>query len=159
MQFYKLKGITIVPCNGIFLTVLQLKMKLLKKIIEVIDILKQEQKEKIIECRKGGIQYKEIASRLRISVDQIKYLYRGTKSTSKEKPKSLENCLNCDMPLQHSVTGRKRKFCCAKCRDRYKYLHRDKEYAHICFVCGITFCSTKDDSRFCSRKCVANYYH
>ena len=103
--------------------------------------------------------YKEIASRLNVTVDQVKYLFRGEKRTKKKKTEAIENCLNCNRPIEQNETGRKRKYCSDKCRDSYKYKHRAMPYVYYCTECGERYMSSTRYRGFCSKSFSAKHNH
>lgn len=127
----------------------------------------EEQKQEAERLRRLGWGYRTIATALNVTRDQVRCYcrkiglddYRHGKIT--EKPElpvtcgdGIITCKNCGAFLEQPVTGRRRKFCCERCRREWD--NRNvvlKIYEHKCAYCGKTFKSKASRQRYCNREC------
>ena len=111
-------------------------------------------KEKVIELKRKGKSYKEIANELGVPVGSIKStLSRITKvvELKKESPK----CKNCGCEINLVKGKKKREFCSNKCRTQY-WLKHQKE--RKCKCCSNLFTpNSRSNQFFCSRECYLKY--
>ena len=116
-----------------------------------------EQKQKIENRRREGCGYKRISVEMEMPLSTIKSYCRRNEASS-----DVNRCPNCGKPLEHSETGRPKKYCCPRCRDEYVRKHIDQMKTkrirtHICQCCGRRFNSYRDYSKFCSTECYMDY--
>lgn len=128
----------------------------------MITLLQQKQ---VRELRRQGAGYKKIASQLNLSRDSVRNYCRGIYPVDTgDLYKSAENyneCKNCGALLEQPKIGRKRKFCCAGCRDKWWKENRDKIrknpdaiYSFECRRCGKEFTAYGNANRqYCSHDC------
>ena len=119
-------------------------------------MISEVQKNTILTLRQQGCSYQEIAGQLILSPNTVKSVCRR-RGANAPKPDmlSLNACKNCGVPLPQSIGGRKRAFCCDKCRYAWWNQSRRKQpYRLTCYCCGKEFISYGNRKRkFCSRKC------
>lgn len=114
------------------------------------------QKDAILALRQQGRSYQEIAGQLDLSPNTVKSVCRRS-GTNAPKPEmsTLDSCKNCGATLPQNAGGRKRAFCCDKCR--YTWWNRSRRtqpYRLICCRCGKPFISYGNRKRkFCGREC------
>lgn len=61
-------------------------------------------------------------------------------------------CIQCGAEFESS---RKRKYCCERCKSKYKYQNGKRKL--ICKNCGKEFFTCRKDIRFCCKKCATIY--
>lgn len=110
------------------------------------------QKDAILAMRQQGRSYQEIAERLALSPNTVKSVYHRA---PKPEMSTLDTCKNCGASLPQNIAGRKRTFCCDKCRYSWWNKRRRKQpYRLTCYCCGKQFISYGNRKRkFCSREC------
>lgn len=119
------------------------------------DSMTQAQKERIAGLQRSGLGYRKIAAELGMSVDTIKSYCRRH-----PLPRYDAVCAQCGEFLVQTPHKKKKRFCCDQCRMIWWKAHPDqivrkKVYTHTCLNCEVTFCSHRENSQYCSRKCFA----
>ena len=109
-----------------------------------------QQKQRIINLRAEGKQYKEIAEELGLSLECVKMFMSRRKE---EKPK----CEQCGKKLRQDILRPARRFCSDRCRMKWWDVHPERmeskeEHSFKCGNCGRVFYSRKT-RKFCSRLC------
>lgn len=126
------------------------------------------QKSYIINARKLGASYKEIADKTGLSKDSVKkYCKRAglASEVQSEEPASTVGACRCCGKSIISRPGKKsRIFCSRECGLKWWAEHPEqrKPRIHIeliCPQCGSTFINTRNRSRkFCSVSCAAAFH-
>lgn len=114
------------------------------------------QKDAIITMRQQGYPYPAIAQRLVLSPNTVKSICHRSGIRVQPPEKFSPNvCKNCGAPLHQNAGGRKKTFCCNKCRYAWWNQKRSKQiYQLTCFHCGKQFISYGNKNRkFCGREC------
>ena len=123
--------------------------------------MKDEQKLMIVEYRRKGVGYKQIAKELEMSPNSVKSYCRRNKLSNEDLNKDDGNfsCEQCGTII-HQVKGRKHKrFCSDKCRNQWWNSHLDQVkrkavYEFICPTCGKSFSVYGNAKRkYCSHAC------
>ena len=115
------------------------------------------EKVQIVQMRKRGLGYAEIALSLGLSVNTVKSYCRrsGVKPLEKKTAQSGDVCRQCGSTL-HRTPGRKRKqFCSDACRLRWWHAHREMSRnarTVVCASCGKVF-MTDRMQKYCSHAC------
>lgn len=115
----------------------------------------EEKMEQVLLLRKSGMSNRKIAEYTGVSYEKVRYQMRKLDCDSipvdeelPEKIKMREACAFCGKPITQEKhhRGRKKQFCCEKCRRTYWKLHRKEQkqnpkaiYAKVCAYCGKTF--------------------
>jgi len=114
----------------------------------------EQEKNIIMELRKQGLSFNDIAHKLSISVNTVKSFYRRSSSTNNQGV-----CAYCGNILMQTKGKRKKRFCTDKCRMlwwnayRNELNIRDKSII-ICCCCGTKFKAyTSAKRKYCSRDC------
>lgn len=110
-------------------------------------------KEKMIELRRQGNSYSEVARILNIPVGSVKsYL-------SRQNAVLVDRCAQCGKALKQTAGHRQKKFCSDKCRLMW-WKHNSETVSkrkQVCLCCGRVFIATGSRERkYCCRAC---YYH
>lgn len=119
-------------------------------------MIPEAQKNAILALRQQGRSYRDIAEHLILSPNTVKSVCRRS-GVNMPKPdmSTPDVCKNCVTPLPQSIGGRKRSFCCDKCR--YAWWNQNRRMRPcrlICYYCGKEFISYGNKKRkYCSRKC------
>ena len=133
----------------------------------MLNILQEEQ---IRLLRSQGVGYRQIANRLNLSRDAVRYYckandlngHREAVLSNTQCIKTDENfCSCCGELLVQPKTGRKRRFCCEACRRKWWGQNRDKVrkgpeaiYGFTCKRCGKEFTAYGNPHRkYCSHEC------
>ena len=122
------------------------------------------EKVQIVQMRKRGLGYAEIALSLGLSVNTVKSYCRrsGVKPLEKKTAQSGDVCRQCGSVLK-LTPGRKRKqFCSDACRLAWKNKHPKPENwkstrTAVCPVCGKEFLASreyKSKRKYCSHACA-----
>ena len=116
------------------------------------------EKVQIVQMRKRGLGYAEIARSLGMSVNTVKsYCQRnGLKAAARASISVSENvCRQCGSTL-HRTPGRKRKqFCSDACRLCWWHAHRElgkNARTIVCASCGKAFVTDRAQ-KYCSHAC------
>lgn len=130
----------------------------------------QQQAKQIVEMRKKGIGYKNIASVVGLSRDIVRNYCKYHNLTGysnalvknvQERMKNGEACMYCGGELNRMQTGRPKKFCSDKCRRDWWKMHPEAlkrseaaTYKLVCTHCGTTFISYGNKNRkYCCHDC------
>lgn len=131
----------------------------------------EEQKLQIVNLRKKGHSYGQIADVLNISINTIKSFCRrnglvnsNAKEDLNELEKNLEdsqydNCKYCNEKLEKNHRGKPKKFCSENCRRKWWKENKEKHnkktfYTLTCQGCGIKFESYGNKERkYCNHNC------
>jgi len=110
----------------------------------------------IAKLQLKGYGYKRIAKELSLSPNTVKsYIKRHP--LDEVRAELLSVCLYCGKGLEHTPGKKKKKFCNAACRDRWKNTHPTKtagKLTLICEGCGQEFYAFPSRrTRYCSRAC------
>ncbi len=128
-----------------------------------------EQRMRITNLRNQGYGYTAIAKKVALSKDSVRafckvYGLAGVRaSIVNPQAVSTNNCLNCGALLNKSPTGRKKKFCCAACRQSWWNAHqnlvkRKAIYPYVCPACGRSFTAYGNSHRkYCSHACYISF--
>lgn len=129
-------------------------------------MLTESQKRQVVAMRENGIGYQTIATTIGVTRDQVRNLCKTRKldgygSQVKRKIQEGILCLYCGKKIEQSVTGRRKKFCCEKCRREWWKVHADALnkrpeafYGMVCNCCKKEFMSYGNKTRkYCSHKC------
>lgn len=121
-----------------------------------------EQKSKIIELRKQGLGYGQIAIELSLSKNTVSsFCKRNDKSEKTIINK--RNCKCCGKEITSLPKKKDKIFCSNSCRLKWWNEHQDEInkkafYTLTCKHCGKEFTSYGNKYRkFCSRECYRNY--
>ena len=115
------------------------------------------EKVQIVQMRKRGLGYAEIALTLGLSVNTVKSYCRrsGVKPLEKKTAQSGDVCRQCGSVLK-LTSGRKRKrFCSDACRLCWWHAHRElgkNARTIVCASCGKAFVTDRMQ-KYCSRAC------
>ena len=115
------------------------------------------EKVQIVQMRKRGLGYTEIARSLGMSVNTVKSYCRrsGVKPLEKMTAQSGDVCRQCGSVLKHTP-GRKWKQCCSDaCRLRWWHGHRElgrNARTVVCASCGKAFVTDRAQ-KYCSHAC------
>lgn len=124
-----------------------------------------DQKQQIIERRRGGQSYVDIATALLISENTIKsFCRRNNIVTNKIAAKQITKrhpdlCRHCGKSLKQGTKGHPKKFCSEECRrqwwkDNDALYARKAFYTLACKECGTAFESYGNQARkFCGHAC------
>lgn len=121
---------------------------------EVLDTMDKKTKNEIINLRKDGKGYGEIASITGVSKNTIVSLLRRSSIED-----SQDICPVCGKPLMQTKGHRQKKYCSDECRmEWWKEHHEDlnlKAYHTCkCNCCGKEFISySRSTRRYCSTEC------
>ncbi len=112
-----------------------------------------EEKNRVIELDNANYKSREIARIIGKDVANISRLLSRVKN---ENIVSFGECPNCGKEIVHyKVKGRKRVYCCEKCK-RSNKVRRNTKYT--CLNCGRTFYSYHHQkSKFCSVSCYLEH--
>ncbi len=128
------------------------------------------QEEQIKLLRSQGAGYRQIANRLNLSRDAVRYYCKANNLNEHREAMKDNNqrimavnsvCPCCGKLLVHPKTGRKRRFCCDACRRKWWSKNRDKIqespeaiYGFTCKCCGKEFTAYGNSHRqYCSHEC------
>lgn len=121
-----------------------------------------EQKSKIIELRKQGLGYGQIAIELSLSKNTVSsFCKRNDKSEKTITNK--RNCKCCGKEITSLPKKKAKIFCSNSCRLKWWNTHQDKinkkaYYTLICKLCGREFTSYGNKERkFCSQECYRRH--
>lgn len=108
-------------------------------------------KKTIIDLKKSGCSYKEIAEKLGISVGSVKSIISRYSKTI-ELEKESYKCKYCGNPLVQTKSKKKKEFCSDKCRKQY---WKQKNFCkRECLICHKIFTpSYSDEQKYCSKAC------
>ena len=129
-------------------------------------MLTESQKRQVIAMRENGIGYQTIATTIGVGRDNVRNFCKTKKLTGygsqlKLKVKEGILCLYCGKKIEQSSTGRRKKFCCEKCRREWWKIHADALnkspdalYSMVCKHCKKEFQSYGNKTRkYCSHEC------
>lgn len=108
------------------------------------------QKQRIVQMRAEGKQYKEIAEGMGLSLGRVK-MFMSRRKVREKNPR----CEQCGKVLRNKLIRPTRRFCSAICRVNWWTQHPEqmkKEHSFRCEQCGKDFYSRKP-KKFCSRTC------
>ena len=107
-------------------------------------------KDKVIELKRKGKSYKEIANELGVPVGSIKSTLSRMTKVVELKKQSLK-CKNCGCEINLVKGKKKREFCSDKCRMNFWLANREERK---CKKCGKSFIpKSKKSQVFCSIEC------
>ena len=111
----------------------------------------------IIQQRRKGLGYTEIARKLDMSVNTVKsYCQRnGIKPAGKTAVKSDSTCRQCGNTLQQIPGKKKKQFCSDACRMHWWHDHREMSKTARgakCAACGREFITDRVQ-KYCSHAC------
>ena len=111
----------------------------------------------IIQQRRLGLGYTEIARSLGMSVNTVKsYCQRkGIKPVGKTVVLEKDNCRQCGSVLEHTPGRKKKQFCSDACRMHWWHEHREMSKTARgakCAACGREFV-TDHTQKYCSHAC------
>ncbi|MEG0155196.1 MAG: hypothetical protein RR869_06375 [Lachnospiraceae bacterium] len=118
-----------------------------------------EQKELIVTMRQSGYGYRKIGNKLELSRDEVRNYCKvrhlcGGVTGQKILLKDDETvCIQCGKPIVNKATGRRRKYCSVKCKQKWEAAHPKKNYEQICQLCGKPFKSSSKSQKYCSHEC------
>ena len=108
----------------------------------------------IIDLKKSGCSYKEIAEKLGVSVGSVKSIISRYSKTI-ELEKESYKCKYCGNPLIQIKGKKKKEFCSDKCRRQFWLIHQSERR---CKCCNSIFTPRSKASQFfCSRECYLKY--
>ena len=115
------------------------------------------EKVQIVQMRKRGLGYAEIALSLGLSVNTVKSYCRrsGVKPLEKKTAQSGDVCRQCGSVLKHTPGRKRKQFCSDTCRLRWWHEHRymsKTARSAKCAACGRAF-MTDRAQRYCSHAC------
>jgi len=119
------------------------------------------QKQQIIEMRKRGISFSDIAAIVGLSRNTVKSFARR-EEIKKAKEAESGFCLQCGKPLVQVPKTKPRRFCTEKCRYTYWNGHRNLmghkgKNPMACCYCGREFDTHgKKGRKYCGRQCYAH---
>ena len=105
--------------------------------------------DQIIQLRKEELTIKEIANKLSVTYDKVRYVLDKNKM-QEFKYKRVCKCCNKSFETVRSSAV----FCSDKCRVQYNKKHKGHE--RLCKHCGKTFFKYKEQD-YCSAECFHNY--
>ena len=130
-----------------------------------------EQRSRISDLRHQGYGYTAIANAVGLSKDSVKAFCRthGLAGVNAETNTLVEPatdvCFNCGTALTYVPGAKRKKFCCAACRQAWWNNHpeqvkRKANYDYICPACGSHFTAYGNAHRkYCSHACyIAGRY-
>lgn len=108
--------------------------------------------------RSKGWGYKRIATELGISPNNVKSYIKRHPDIESFEPR----CENCGEILTITDPTKGKRFCSDACRMLWWKQHPDlmrhnRLYPHICEQCGASFSTPRKGTRFCNRKCYADF--
>ncbi len=124
-----------------------------------------EQRSQITHLRQLGMGYTAIATRIGLTKQNVKQYCRyhglaGIRCKTGTPVATIpDTCLNCGSELKQTPGVKKRKFCCARCRQIWWNANQDKVvrktfYSYACPACGKNFTAYGNDHRkYCSYNC------
>jgi len=136
----------------------------------------EEKMEQVLLLRKSGMSNRKIAEYTGVSYEKVRYQCKKDDCDSipvdeelPEKIKTREACAFCGKPITQDEhhRGRKKRFCCEKCRRTYWKIHRNEQkknpkaiYTKVCAYCGKTFevYGNKNRKYCCHEHYVADYF-
>ena len=116
------------------------------------------EKVQIVQMRKRGLGYAEIARSLGLSVNTVKSYCRrnGLKATvQKEKNHPKDVCRQCGRVLKHTPGRKRKRFCSDTCRLHWWHEHRELSQnarTIVCASCGKVFVTDRAQ-KYCSHAC------
>ena len=115
------------------------------------------EKVQIVQMRKRGLGYTEIARSLGMSVNTVKSYCRrsGVKPLEKMTAQSGDVCRQCGSVLKHTPGRKRKRFCSDVCRLRWWHGHRElgrNARTIVCASCGKAF-ATDRTQKYCSHAC------
>lgn len=116
-----------------------------------------EQKQKIINLRRIGRSYADIARTVNLPEGTVKsFCWRNKTSPEPKIPKNL--CLQCGKFLEPQPDAPPRKFCSDKCRFDWWRKNRKPNNSAICAGCGKEFFYYgKSKRKYCSQECCTKH--
>lgn len=136
----------------------------------------EEKNEQVLLLRKSGMSNRKIAEYTGVSYEKVRYQCKKddcdripVDEELPEKIKMREVCAFCGKPIAKEAgrRGRKKRFCCEKCRRTYWKIHRKEQkknpkaiYTKVCAYCGKTFevYGNKNRKYCCHEHYVADYF-
>ena len=124
-----------------------------------------ELRDQIMKLSAEGDGYRTIAAKLNLTVDKVRYHCRTNGLNGRAKDLLIFDgvtCPTCGGPIEQITgKGRRRKFCCEKCRREWWNKHpgagNKKEtafYTSTCACCNKEFKTYGNNHRtYCSRDC------
>jgi len=116
------------------------------------------QAQAILELRRRGCTYADIAAHVGASVNTVKsYCLRNERTLRALAAREI--CRHCGAPIAQRPGMKRRSFCSAPCRGSWWKAHRalmDHRvvYRFTCLRCGAAFEAYDSDHRkYCSRQC------
>ena len=126
----------------------------------------EQQKTQIAKLRQNGDSYKKIADTLGLSVNTIKSFCRNNGLTGKVTPPKADVCLVCGKTLVQTAKRKKRKFCSAKCREKWWNNNRHVGQRRTAIIMKCMHCSRefiaypREHRKYCSCECyISDRFH
>lgn len=127
----------------------------------------ENQKAQICALRKQGAGYMKIAQQTGISQNTIKSFCRRNNLTAQETadvPAGEQSvCEGCGKPMVQKNSGKKKRFCCDACRNKWWNAHldivkREAIYKYQCPNCGKAFEVYGNSHRkYCCHECYVEH--
>ena len=121
-----------------------------------VSLQDKRHKDQVLELRKIGTSYGQIAKTLDMNLNTVKAICRRNRE---KEQRVFGNCLNCGKPVEQIAKRKQKNFCCDKCRNQWWNKHLDKVekkayYEISCKNCGKVFTVYGDRQRkYCCREC------
>ena len=121
-----------------------------------VSLQDKRHKDQVLELRKIGTSYGQIAKTLDMNLNTVKAICRRNRE---KEQRVFGNCLYCGKPVEQIAKRKQKKFCCDKCRNQWWNEHLDKVekkayYEISCKNCGKVFTVYGDRQRkYCCREC------
>lgn len=114
------------------------------------------EKNKVLSLRNAGAGYRTIAKETGINLNTITSFLRRNDQKS-----FTAECEMCRKSLTMTPHKKAKRFCSDKCRMAWWNSHPEcvkrKTTEKECLFCGEKFKAIRENNKFCSRSCYANY--
>jgi len=120
----------------------------------------KEQKQKILDLRRQGRTYADIAKNVNLPEGTVKsFCWRNRQSTASSiEGLSNSTCYNCGQPLVPQPDAPPRKFCSDKCRFDWWRKNRKPNNSAVCADCNKEFFYYgKTKRKYCSQACFVKH--
>ena len=121
----------------------------------------ESQKQQVLEMRRRGVSFSDIAAVVGLSRNTIKSFARRVEIKNTKEPEP-GFCLHCGKPLFQMPKTKPRRFCNEKCRYAYWNSHRCMMISKVnpsmtCSYCGKEFdAHGKKSRKYCGRQCYTH---
>ncbi|MGJ9482084.1 helix-turn-helix domain-containing protein [Actinotignum sp. GS-2025e] len=120
-------------------------------------------RERVVELRRRGDSYGQIATSLGMSRNTVKSICRRADITTAPAARCepATTCEHCNGHIEAAIVGR--RFCCDACRLAWWHAHPERLdrraiYTFICRACGQTFTAYGNKHRkYCSHPCYIRH--